>query len=170
MTIWFAAPEALTLLAEADAVAPGDFPALKQVVWWGSGMNAGVLRYWMTRVGHARFTSLYGSAETAASAHYRWTPERVTQAGLHPVGDTCPGQQILVLDSKLERVAVGTVGDLWVRGVGLSAGYWGDPAATADAFRWSSTDATGSERMWRTGDRGQYGRDGQVYLVADGGA
>jgi non-ribosomal peptide synthetase component F len=165
VTSWGAAADGLALLADADAVLPGDFPALKHVFWWGSDVPARVLRYWMTRVGHTSFTSLYGSAETAAIAHHRWTRDRVTEAGLRPVGATCPGQQILVLDSRLEPVEPGIVGDLWARGVGLSAGYWGDPAATADAFRWGPLGATGSERMWRTGDRGQYGNDGRVYLV-----
>jgi acyl-coenzyme A synthetase/AMP-(fatty) acid ligase len=63
----------------------------------------------------------------------------------------------------LQPVAQGTAGDLYIRGVGLSPGYWRDPDKTALAFLPHSRD--GSDRIYRTGDRARVGDDGLVYFM-----
>src|SRR2546427_4485046 len=46
----------------------------------------------------------------------------------------CDGEELLVLDARLQPVAAGEIGDLYIRGTGLSPGYWRDPEKTESVF------------------------------------
>ena len=165
LTVWHATAEALAAGAAADVVLPGDLPALRHVSWWTGGVSAPVLSYWTRRIGRTRFTSLYGAPEAATvSAHHAWRDGAPVTSGT-PLGDLCPGQEVVILDDQLEPVATGVVGDIWIRGLSLSPGYWGNTSATAEAFRGEAAGGGLHERMWRAGDRGRRGSDGLLYLV-----
>ncbi len=56
------------------------------------------------------------------------------------------------------RCADGAVGELWVGGPGVAAGYWGRPAQSARTFAARTADGRGP--FLRTGDLGAVGGDG----------
>jgi non-ribosomal peptide synthetase component F len=161
---WWTTTDAFGLLANADVVSPGDFPLLRHVIWWGTSVPRASRQYWMRRVGHARFTALYGRPEAAiASAWHEWAIEGDPTPGSTPIGRPCAGQEVVVLDERLESVGAGEPGDLWIRGLGLSPGNWGDSLAVdppQDAGR-----RFGMERLCRTGDRGFRTEDGVIYVT-----
>jgi non-ribosomal peptide synthetase component F len=156
----------LQLLVDADIVAPGDFAALRNVIWWDSILPDHSLRYWMTRLGHVRFTSLYGSSETTVVSAYYTVPRagRTTPASL-PIGTACPGHEVLLLGANLQPVGPDEIGEICIGGLGLSPGYWQDTQATMAAFRTIRSGAETTQRLYRTGDLGRRGRDGQIYVV-----
>jgi len=64
------------------------------------------------------------------------------------------------LDDSLATVSPGTVGELYIAGVGLSPGYWRDPEKTASVFiEWKG------RRIYKTGDLAKTGPDGLIYLL-----
>ena len=64
----------------------------------------------------------------------------------------------IVADDSSREAAPGAMGEIWLRGPNLMTEYWGDPAATAEAF---------TEDGWfRTGDLGSVDRDG-FWFVED---
>ncbi len=161
LTQWFSVPSVLNYLAKFDVVAPGDFPALKRVLWCGEVLPTPALAYWMARLPHATFTNLYGPTETTiASSYYTVTECPRDPAAEIPIGTACAGEELLVRDEGLRPVPAGEVGHLCIRGVGLSPGYWNDPERTAAAF----VPAVGG-RLYRTGDLARVGPDGLVYLL-----
>jgi acyl-coenzyme A synthetase/AMP-(fatty) acid ligase len=68
---------------------------------------------------------------------------------------------LLILDEKLRPLPPEEVGDLYIRGVGLSPGYWRDPERTAAVF----IDSGNGERIYKTGDLARIGDDGLVYFA-----
>jgi len=166
LTQWFSVPSVLNLMAKYDVVAPGTLPRLKRVLWCGEAMPTPTLIYWMERVPHARYTNLYGPTEaTIASSYY--TVPRCPQDAREPIpiGRACDGEALLVLNDRLEPVAPGEAGHLYISGVGLSPGYWRDPEKTATAFI-TQRAADGTERrIYRTGDLARIGEDGLVYFL-----
>jgi amino acid adenylation domain-containing protein len=166
LTQWFSVPAALNYMAKFDAVRPGDFPALRRLLWCGEVLPTPTLRYFMQRLPQVRFTNLYGPTETTIASSYYTVPRcPATDTEPIPVGQPCAGEELLVLDEELRPVAAGEVGDLYIAGVGLSPGYWRDPAKTHAAFfaRPGSNDP--KERLYRTGDRARLGEDGLVYFL-----
>src|SRR5439155_1355933 len=69
-----------------------------------------------------------------------------------PIGRACGGEELLVLDEALRPVPPGEVGDLYIRGAGLSPGYWRDHEKTRAAFLPYPPGATPGDRIYRTGD------------------
>jgi acyl-coenzyme A synthetase/AMP-(fatty) acid ligase len=107
----------------------------------------------------ARVINMYGPTETTI-----WS----TTHELHEVGETIPiGQPILntqtyILDSYLQPVPVGIVGELYIGGAGTARGYLKRPGLTAERF---IPDPFGHEpggRLYRTGDVVRYGADGAI--------
>jgi amino acid adenylation domain-containing protein len=164
LTQWYSVPPILNYLAKFDAVRANDFPALRRVIWAGDVLPTPALIYWMNRLPHVQFTNLYGPTETAISSSYYTVPavpEDPTAA--IPIGRACAGEELLVLDESLQPVPAGEIGDLYIGGAGVSLGYWRDPQRTAAAFL--PHPQRPSERIYKTGDLGKLGGDGEVYFL-----
>ena len=166
LTQWFSVPSALSYLAQFDAVRPNDFPELRRVLWCGDVLPPPVLGYWMRRLPHVRFTNLYGPTETTiASSYYTVPVPPADDAEPVPIGSACEGEELLVLDDALTPVPPGALGDLYIRGVGLSPGYWKDEARTGAAFVYPPGRHDAAYRMYKTGDLASVGEDGLVRFL-----
>jgi amino acid adenylation domain-containing protein len=164
LTQWFSVPSAMTQIASGGVLEQGDFPELRRVIWCGDVLPAATLMYWMDRLPEATFTNLYGPTETTIASSYFTVRERPRAATEQiPIGRACPGEELLVLDERLEQSAPEAVGDLYISGAGLSPGYWRDPEATEKAFLEPRGGALG--RLYRTGDLARRAPDGLLYFV-----
>jgi non-ribosomal peptide synthetase component F len=165
LTQWFSVPSAMTLMAKFDVIEPGSFPELRRVLWCGEVLPTSTLIYWMDRVPQATFTNLYGPTEaTIASSYYTVARKPDDPSEVIPIGYPCPGEDLLVLDDQLQPVPSGEVGDLYIRGVGLSPGYWRDEERTRSAFM-SDPQGDHGSRLYRTGDLARMSPDGLVYFL-----
>jgi amino acid adenylation domain-containing protein len=164
LTQWFSVPSVLALMAQLDVVRPGDFPTLRRLLWCGEVFPTPALRYWMSRLPHVTFTNLYGPTEaTIASSYYTVPRCPASDTEPVPIGQPCGGEELLVLDEACRPVPPGDIGDLYIRGAGLSPGYWRDADKTAAAFR--PNPAAPGDRIYRTGDLARKGEDGLIYFV-----
>ena len=166
LTQWFSVPAVLNYLAKFDALRAGDLPELRRVLWCGEVLPTPSLIYWMRRLPHASFTNLYGPTEaTIASSHYTVPACPTDETASIPIGRACGGEELQVLDARLEPCPPGEVGDLYIAGAGLSPGYWKNPEETARAFVEVRSGAGVVKRLYRTGDLARLGHDGLVYFV-----
>ena len=162
LTQWFSVPSVLNYMAKFDVVKSNDFSSLRRLLWCGEVFPTPALAYWMNRLPRVTFTNLYGPTEsTIASSYYRVPACPDDNAQAIPIGTPCDGEKLLVLDQDLHTVPTGTVGELYIGGVGLSPGYWRDPEKTDSAF----VPYGDHERIYRTGDLARVGEDGLVYFV-----
>lgn len=77
------------------------------------------------------------------------------------------GQRVAIVDPASQRPqADGTVGEIWVQGDNVGAGYWNDPHETAATFGGHLVDAgeLPPARWLRTGDLGVM-LDGELYIT-----
>jgi amino acid adenylation domain-containing protein len=162
LTQWFSVPSLLNYMAKFDVVTFDDFPALKRLLWCGEVFPTSALIYWMKRLPRVTFTNLYGPTEATIASSYYTVPACPAESSQPiPIGAACDGEELLVLNRELRAVPQGEVGDLYIRGIGLSPGYWRDPEKTRVAFL-----AYGeNDRIYRTGDLAKIGNDGLVYFV-----
>ena len=166
LTQWFSVPSVLNLMAKFDAVRQNDFPSLRRVLWCGEAIPTPTLIYWMRRLPHVRFTNLYGPTEaTIASSYYTVPACPADEREPIPIGTACEGEELLVLDAQLRPAAPGEIGDLYIRGAGLSPGYWGDAEKTRSVFLPCPGGAGPQDRMYKTGDLARRGTDGLYYFL-----
>jgi amino acid adenylation domain-containing protein len=79
-------------------------------------------------------------------------------------GRALPGVGVHVVDAAtLQALPDGTVGELWVQGPSVAAGYWGRPELTAQVFGAHIAGGDGTPQL-RTGDLG-FMLDGQVHVL-----
>jgi amino acid adenylation domain-containing protein len=166
LTQWFSVPSILHHMAKLDVVRPGALPSLRRLLWCGERFPTPGLMYWMQRLPHVEFTNLYGPTETTiASSYYRVRHCPTDQRAEIPIGRGCDGEELFVLDSDLRPLRPGETGDLYIRGPGLSPGYWRDAERTAAAFVPNPFSDDPSDRLYRTGDLARIDDDGMVVLV-----
>jgi amino acid adenylation domain-containing protein len=156
LTQWFSVPSILTYLVKFDAVAAGDFPSLKRLLWCGEVLPTPTLRALMHALPHVTFTNLYGPTEATIASSYYTVPEIPdTDRAEIPIGQPCGGEALHLID-----------GELYISGDGLALGYWNDPETTAKAFLSQPEVATGSDgRIYKTGDLARVGEDGLFYFL-----
>lgn len=163
LTQWFSVPSVLNHMAKFDVVKPDDFSSLKRILWCGEVFPTPALIYWMERLPHVTFTNLYGPTEATIASSYYTVPACPNDVKAEiPIGEACEGEQLLVLDDTLKPLPRGLVGDLYIRGVGLSPGYWKEPEKTDAAF--VSNPQNRCDRLYKTGDLARIGDDGLVYF------
>src|SRR5205085_7248083 len=103
--------------------------------------------------------NMYGPTETTI-----WSlVQQVENAGhgVVEIGRPIANTQVYLLNSDLQPVPVGAVGELYVRGLGLARGYHKRSDLTAESFVPSPFGPAGA-RMYRTGDLARYRPDGTI--------
>jgi acyl-coenzyme A synthetase/AMP-(fatty) acid ligase len=133
------------------------------VLFAGEVLPTPTLIHWMRRLPHVQFTNLYGPTETTIVSSYYTVPQCPSdEREPIPIGRACGGEELMVLDGELRPVASGDTGDLYIRGVGVSPGYWRDPEKTRSVFLpWGEK----AERIYKTGDLAHRDADGLFYYV-----
>lgn len=166
LTQWFSVPSILNYMAKFDVVRFNDFPTLRRLLWCGEVFPTPALIYWMERLPHVTFTNLYGPTEaTIASSYYTVLKCPEDERVEIPIGTACKGEELFVLNEELQPVPQGEVGDLYIRGVGLSPGYWKDPEKTRAVFLPNPHSSDSSDRLYKTGDLAKIGDDGLVHFL-----
>ncbi len=107
----------------------------------------------------AELHNLYGPTEAAVD---------VTHFACHTAGETVPigrpiaNIQIHILDRQLYPVPIGSVGEIFIGGIGLGRGYLGRADATAARFIPDSFSNRPGARLYRTGDLARWNRGGNI--------
>ncbi len=108
----------------------------------------------------------YGPTETTVGS----LTLRVKQDASHlsetiPIGRPIANTQVYILDGQQQPVPVGVVGELYIAGAGVTAGYLNQPERTAERFLTNRFVNQPGARMYRTGDRARYLPDGTVEFL-----
>ncbi|MEW6737700.1 MAG: amino acid adenylation domain-containing protein, partial [Acidobacteriota bacterium] len=106
--------------------------------------------------------NVYGPTETTIwSTVAKYQPsQRVPSIG-GPVFNT----KMFILDTYLQPVPVGVVGELFIGGDGLARGYLNHPQLSAEKFIPNPFSNEPGARLYRTGDLGRYLEDGNIEFL-----
>ena len=116
----------------------------------------------------------YGPTETTVgSLTLAVKPYQKNDAVSIPIGRPIANTQVYILDGHQQPVPVGVVGELYIAGAGVTAGYVNQPERTAerflvDPFVAKTNPQAGPAKMYRTGDLARYLPDGKVEFLGRG--
>lgn len=157
VTCAIAVPTMLAAMCETQAASPRDVGSLRWISHGASPVALEVLRR-ADRLFGCELIHLYGATETSPIATVFRHEERFLDSDrATSCGQPPPGVEIRIVNAAGAVIAVGSAGEVVVRGPNVMRGYWNKPEQTAEAFV--------DDAWYRTGDVGYLDDDGYLYLV-----
>ncbi len=156
----FMVPAMIHALLEAPSLERRDLSSLRQLIYGAAPMAPARVEEAWRRIGPV-LAQGYGLSESCSAVTALTTrdhaealaqaPERLASCG-RAYGET----EVRVVDEAGREVAVGEIGEIVVRGPDVFAGYWGEPALSAEAV---------VDGWLRTGDLARVDEAGFIYIV-----
>lgn len=163
----FWVPSALIIVSKLRAFKNVDLTdVLKRVLFCGEVMPNKHLNIWREYLPNIEYANLYGPTEITDACTYYIVDREFADCDPLPIGFPMDNTGILVLDEKDHLVEKpGKIGELCVRGTGISVGYYNDIEKTKKAFVQNPLNHAFEEKIYRTGDLVEYNEYGElVYL------
>lgn len=133
---------------------PDGCPDVHTVAVAGERCPRALAEAWSRR---ATFYNCCGPTEvTIVNTMFRHPP-----GGVPTIGSPVPNTTVYVLDADERPCPIGEVGEMWVGGACVTAGYLGDEVLTAERYR-PDPFLGGSHVMFRTRDLGRWTWDGNL--------
>jgi fatty-acyl-CoA synthase len=154
VTKLFCPPTVWIALLRHPAFDTTDLSSLRKGYYGASPMPAEVLRELAERLPDVALWNFYGQTEMAPLATILQPHEQLTHIG--SAGRASLNVETRIIDDGGRPVGPGTVGEIVHRSPQATAGYWNDPAKTAEAF-------TGG--WFHSGDLGVMDADGYLAVV-----
>src|ERR1044072_7164323 len=142
-----------------SVTSPNNLPDLKTLVSAGESCTPSIVQTWGTG---RRLINAYGPTEVTVCATQGLC---APGASVVSIGRPIRNARVYVLDGRGEPVPVGVAGELYVGGAGVSRGYLGRPALTAERFVPDPFSSEPGARLYRTGDVARWLATGELEYV-----
>jgi len=107
------------------------------------------------------FLDCYGATEATSVIYKDFTSTSGAEYTTYLLSNT----QIYILDTNLNQVPIGAIGEIFIGGVGLARGYLNRPGLTAEKFIANPLSNKPGERLYKTGDLARYLPDGNIEFI-----
>lgn len=163
--VWI--PSMLSQFANYDILAHVEHAPIKTILFCGEVMPVKQLNVWRKAYPNTTIGNLYGPTECTEACAYYTLDRPFADDDVLPMGRACENSEAIVLDEENRRItAPDTIGELCIRGTCLSAGYYGAPEKTAEAFVQNPLQSQYPETIYRTGDLVKYNTRGELVYVS----
>lgn len=157
-------PLMMELLNQALATHPEQPFRLKLYLSGGEELKKPILHAFFQRCPHCLVVNCYGPTEcTVETTLFPVDAQREGQYDVLPIGRPMKNTRVYLLNEERKFLCPGETGDIWIAGLGVGGGYVNQPELTAQAFCPDLLEPEST--MYRTGDRGRWGRDGNLYYA-----
>jgi acyl-coenzyme A synthetase/AMP-(fatty) acid ligase len=113
-----------------------------------------------------QFYNVYGPTEaTGVSMYYHVKDLSNTAQSRIPIGQACANTEVFSLKEDGCEAGAGEIGELYIRGSGLSKGYWNDPEKTGKAFISNPKNRFTGDVIYKTGDLVVMRNDGNFEFI-----
>ncbi|OHV53272.1 non-ribosomal peptide synthetase [Photorhabdus temperata] len=136
---------------------------LRLIIMGGEAVKKSAIQAWFAQKTYRpRLLNTYGPTENTVIATCKalLSPEDAGSIG-RPVKNTC----IYLLDSDGQPVPLGSIGEIYIGGVGVARGYLNRPELTAEHFLVDPFSSNPDARMYRSGDLARYLPDGNLEFL-----
>lgn len=158
VTIMALTPATVRGLLDSASGQPG--LRLRVACCGGEVLPPELARRFVAEIG-ARLYNVYGPTETIIFATAWPCLNRPGETAL-PVGFPVTESRIYILDKESRLLPFGVLGEVFIAGRAIARGYLNRPELDIDAFR--ADPFCPGQRMYRTGDRGWLGADGNLHF------
>lgn len=158
--IWV--PSVLVYFANSNALNNLN-SSLKMIIACGEMMPTKQLNIWIKAIANVKFYNLYGPTESTLASSYYMVNRELRDDEILPIGKAFSNTELLVFDEDMKLITKPNIkGELYIRGSGLSHGYYNDPVRTAKAFIQNPLQSSYAEPIYKTGDIVAYDEFGDL--------
>ena len=163
VTILNCAPHAFYPVVD-DATDLNDLDTLRLVVLGGEPIHLQRLEKWILKNGYnCEIVNSYGPTEcTDIASFYRMKNPRDYINRLIPMGHPNDNVQLFILDKSQQLLPAGLMGEIYIGGDGVGAGYLTDEKLTRQKFIINPFSNKEGSRLYKTGDLGKWLPDGNI--------
>jgi len=166
VTIWKGISSLLMYLARTHSLDNNNLATLKTIIFAGEVLPTKYLIDWMKRYPEKEFYNGYGPSEgTGMSTFYKVEKVPADSRENIPIGKTCANCEVILLKESNIQAEIAEIGEICIRGSGVSRGYWNDPHKTNSVFIPNPQNSRVSDLIYRTGDLGLIRQDGNIEFV-----
>jgi O-succinylbenzoic acid--CoA ligase len=137
-----------------DSFATLDLSAWRVGAYGGAPMPVASIEALAHKLPQLVLMNCYGATETTSPA--TMMPPGETAAHNDTVGVPVPCAEMKVVDDDGRALPAGEMGEIWIKGPMVVAGYWHNPEATAKEF---------VDGFWKSGDMGSIDAEGYVRIL-----
>jgi amino acid adenylation domain-containing protein len=141
---------------------------LRWMIATGEALPGRICREWRKMYPWMGMMNAYGPTECSDDVtHYvaESGEEAEWKGQCVPIGRGLGNIRVYILDTAMCPLPVAIPGEIYVGGICVGRGYMGKPEMTAERFVPDPFSGTGGERLYRTGDRGRWRRDGNIEFL-----
>ena len=154
ITFAYVVPPIVLLLSKHPAVDKYDLSSIRMMNSGAAPLTRELVEAVNKRLG-LRVKQGYGLSETSPTTHTQpWEDWNKT---IGSVGKLLPYQTAKYMSADEKEMAVGEVGELWIKGPNVFKGYLNNPEGTAHALT--------ADGYFKTGDVGYQDKDGNFYIT-----
>jgi amino acid adenylation domain-containing protein len=154
VTVLNQTPSAFKQLMQAEArLGAGQKNSLRYVIFGGEALEMQSLAAWFERHGdqQPKLVNMYGITETTVHVTYRPISSADLKSG-SVIGVPIPDLQVYILDRYQQPVPIGVIGEIYVGGAGVAAGYLKREELTRQKFLPDTFRNKPGTTVYRTGD------------------
>jgi amino acid adenylation domain-containing protein len=138
---------------------------LRTVIFGGEALELASLATWRKAFESEppELVNMYGITETTVHVTYRLLKdEELTGAHRSLIGRPIGDLQVYLLDTRLNLLPAGAIGEIFVGGAGLARGYLHRRGLTAERFLPNPFSSLPGDRLYRSGDLARYLPNGEL--------
>lgn len=141
---------------------------INKIMFSGEMMPVNQLNEWKQYYKHALFVNLYGPTEITCNCTYYIVDREYQPEEIIPIGKPFPNEKVFLLDennNEILKTAPHKCGEICVAGTALSLGYYNNSEMTKKAFVNNPLITAYPETIYRTGDLGYWGDNGELFFA-----
>ena len=154
ITHFFCVPQMAQMMRQEPGFSPADLARLTALCTGGAPIPAAVIHRWVDD--GVMIIDGYGMTESGTVLGMPVGDLSIVREKAGSAGRPAPGVAVRLVAPDGRDVADGEIGELWLTGDNITAGYWARPEATAEAFQ---------DGWLKTGDAARCDADGFYFLV-----
>jgi amino acid adenylation domain-containing protein len=150
----------LHVLAQECASAPERLRHLREVMATGEALKVtGAVKALFQQLPDCRLHNHYGPSETHVITGFTLGPDVAQWPAFPSIGRPIANSSVYILDEHQRPQPPGVMGELYLGGLAVARGYWGNAALTQEKF---IANPFGAGRLYRSGDVGRWREDGSL--------
>ncbi|WP_341529459.1 amino acid adenylation domain-containing protein [Nostoc sp. UHCC 0302] len=141
------------------------FASLRYLLFGGEAVNIRWVKKILQHSAPKHLVHVYGPTENTTFSSYYHIHELPELATSIPIGCPINNTQIYILDTYLQPVPVGVIGELYIGGDGLAREYLNHTELTTKHFITNYFSNNSKTRLYKTGDLARYLPDGNIEFI-----